>query len=100
MWSVLKLFLSRSRFNRELAIVIFKTADENSPYWPWHIEWRVKRSLDGERTFISLVKKMTDPEASGTSYVDFDLSDAIRTRTNLDKCIAFASEIEDFTLHD
>jgi hypothetical protein len=56
------------------------------------LEWRVKRSVDGDSLFVAaamIADGYAGPSGSPTNYIQFDLQTAIALRDELDACIRY-----------
>lgn len=94
MWPVFrKLFSGSESLNALLGDVIFAAPREYGTNQNSFFEWRVKKSVDGTKLYVSLAMipdGYIGPEGSPTNYMNFDLETAERVREHLTECIDVA----------
>lgn len=94
MWPVFRKLFSRSKsLNALLGDVIFATPRERGTNLSSFFEWRVKKSIDGAKFYVSLAMipdGYAGAQGSPTNYINFDLETAERVREHLTECIDVA----------
>jgi hypothetical protein len=93
-WPVFKKLFSRSQsLNALLGDVIFATPSEHGTNSHSFFEWRVKKSVDSTKVYVSLAMipdGYAGAQGSPTNYINFDLETAERVREHLTECIDVA----------
>jgi hypothetical protein len=92
MLSFAKKLLAKSKaLDHALGDVVFLTPEIKGQHWRSCLEWRVKKTVNGDKYFVAL-RMVPDayagPEGSVTNYMNFDIQTAGRIRLHLDECIA------------
>lgn len=92
MWTFVKKVLSRSRvLNSVLGEIVFETPEVTGESSRSFFQWRVKKTLEGDRYFVGLRMRpdaYAGSEGSPTNFMNFDIETAQRVRAHLDRCIA------------
>jgi hypothetical protein len=94
MWDAFKRWLFCSpAMNALMGEVVFTTPRQQGRTSHSFLEWRVKRSVDGENLFVGaamIPDGYAGPQGAPTNYIQFDLQSAIVMRDQLDACIRYA----------
>jgi hypothetical protein len=103
MWKPLKRLLAKSSgLSDALGPVVWEGRDIHARDDTAFFRWRVKKSLDDRRVFLSpMFRASRWSEGNGITrlYFDFDIAAAIHLRDELDDCIA-AAEREEAAIPD
>ncbi|MFK4512218.1 hypothetical protein LPJ38_01630 [Bradyrhizobium daqingense] len=91
MWASIKKILSKSQLlNQAMGDVVFETPEIRGGHSRSFLQWRVKKSVNGDQYFVALKMRpdaYAGPEGEPTNYLNFDIEAAQRLRSNLDLCI-------------
>lgn len=91
MWASVKKILAKSGLlNQALGEVVFETPEIKGGHSRSFLQWRVKKSVEGDQFFVSLRMRpdaYAGPEGEPINYVNFDIEAAKRLRSDLDLCI-------------